>query len=52
MSFKAVIQFQETRINEDFWFLARRECFLSTGIYGYISSIKNMSNAARGQKDH
>jgi hypothetical protein len=46
------IKAEKTLINEDFCSLARRERFLSVGIYGYISSLKNVSNVARGQKDH
>ena len=41
---------REALSNEDFCFLARRECFLSTGIYGYISSIKKHSQRRQGAK--
>jgi len=43
---------KKTLINEDFCSLARRERFLSAGIYGHISSLKKRLGAARGQKDY
>jgi hypothetical protein len=42
----------EALINEDFCHMARRERFLSAGILKIFRALKNVSNDARGQKDH
>jgi hypothetical protein len=42
----------ETLINEDFCSLARREDFLSRGIYAIFRALKSLRNKAREPKDH
>jgi hypothetical protein len=46
------VSYGEGLINEDFCSLARRERFLRRGILKIFRTLKNASNAARGQKDH